>query len=156
MENICYKNKQLISELKNVVSDKMNNENEMVNINNLYGIFIEADDNEQKFIVCKEEKYSYSEGPHLSEFFTNEYIDRYEVRINEIVCPWHNAGRHYFLHFLKMGFCLPIVNLLGKHCIDGKVSKKELSDFYRIVNEYIKENPNFIDELIENEKNKMI
>ncbi len=156
MENISYKNKELISELKSVISNKINNENEMVTINNLYGIFIEADDNEQKFIICKEEKFSHSDGPYLSEFFTGEYVDRYEVRFSEIVCPWHKAGRHYFLHFLKMVFCLPLVSLLGECCIDGKVSKKELSNLYCIVNEYIKENPNFIDKLMENEKHKMI
>ena len=47
MDNISYKNKELISELRNVVLDKINNENEMVNINNLYGIFIQADELEQ-------------------------------------------------------------------------------------------------------------
>ena len=153
MENLSYKNKQLISELKNVVSDKMNNENEMVNINNLYGIFIDADETEQKFIICEEKG---NEEPRLHEFFTLEYIDKYEVRFSEVVCPWRKVGRHYFWHFLKMGFCFPLTNLLGECSIDGKVSKKDLSDFYRIVNEYIKENPNFIDELMENEKNKMI
>ena len=156
MENISYKNKKLISKLKNVVLDKINNENEMLNISNLYGIFIEGDAQEQKFIICKEEKYSYSEAPHLSEFFTGEYIDNHEVRFNEVVCQWHKPGRHYSLHFLKMYFCLPLVSLLGECCVDGKVSKKELLDLYCVVNEYIKENSNFIDELIENEKNKML
>lgn len=156
MNNISYKNNILVSQLKNNISNKMNNEKEMVNINNLYGIFIEADDYEQKFIICKEEKYSYSDGPHLSEFFTGEFVDNYEVRFSEIVCPWRKTGRQYFLHFLKMGFCLPLINLLGQQCKNGKVDKKELSYLYCVVNEYIKENPNFVDELMENEKNKMI
>ena len=153
MENISYKNKELISELRNVVLDKINNENEMVNINNLYGIFIQADELEQKFIICKEKG---TEGPYLYEFFTNEYVNRFEISCSEVVCQWRKPGRHYFLKFLKMCFCLPLKNLLGEHCIDGKVSKKELSNLFCIVNEYIKENPNFIEELMENEKNKMI
>ena len=153
MNEISYKNKELISELKNTILNKINNENEMININDLYGIFIKTDKFEQKFIICKEKG---TEGPYLYEFFTNEYIDRFEISCSEVVCQWRKPGRHYFLKFLKMGFCLPLKNLLGERCLDGKVSKKELSEFYCIVNEYIKENPNFIDKLMENEKNKMI
>ena len=51
-----------------------------------------------------------------------------------------------------MYFSLPLINLLGKNHKNGKISKKDLGYLYYIVNEYLKKNTEFIDELIENEK----
>ena len=51
-----------------------------------------------------------------------------------------------------MYFCLPLVNLLGINHKAGKVNNKDLTRLYSIVNEYLKENPEFVNKLIENEK----
>lgn len=136
-----------------IVIDESLSKKHMIDVNFIYGIFLPKNN---KFIVCKEEKYQSSKDLCLLDFFTNEIISYSYVKFDDIVCYWHNCGKIYLDCLNDLGFCLPIINLLGKQCKDGKVSKKELSNLYCIVNEYIKENPNFIDELMENEKNKMI
>lgn len=136
-------NIELISKLKNNITRKLNNQDEIEDITNFYGVFI-SDDN--KFIICKEESNC------LCEIFTKEFIDYFEVRFNKIIYPWREAGMQYSISLHGMYFCLPLVNLLGKHHKDGRVNKKDLAYLYCIVNEYVKKNPNFINELIENEK----
>ena len=136
-------NIELISKLKNNITRKLNNQDEIEDITNFYGVFI-SDDN--KFIICKEESGS------LREFFTKEFVDFSEVRFNERVYPWRKAGMQYSFNLNGLYFCLPLVNLLGKHHKDGKVNKKDLTYLYCIVNEYFKKNPEFVNNLIENEK----
>ena len=143
MDNL---NVDLIKKLKSNITKKINKQDDIVDIRNFYGVFI-PDDN--KFIICKEVGVK---EPHLCEFFTEEIIEFSEVRFYETVCSWRKAGMQYSFNLNGLYFCLPLVNLLGKNYKDGKVNKKDLTYLYCIVNEYLQKNPEFVDELIKNEK----
>lgn len=140
MDNL---NVDLIKKLKSNITRKLNIKDETIDIKNLYGVFISDDNN---FIICKEELSC------LREFFTGEIIDFSEVRFNERVYSWRESGMHYSFNLNGLYFCISLINLLGMRYKDGKISKRELSNLYSIVNEYLKENPEFVNQLIENEK----
>ena len=112
------------------------------------GVFI-PEDADDKFIICQEVNIG---EPFLREFFTGEFIDYSKVVFYKTVCSWRESGKHYSAALDEMYFCLPLVNILGKHHKDGKVNKKDFAYLYSIVNEYIKKKPEFVNQLIENEK----
>ena len=131
--------------------EKNENKNNIIDINSLYGIFLESN----KFFVCKEEKSTYSDNLHLLEFFTDEFVESSKIRFNELVCPWHEGGKKYSLHFLGRAFYVPIVELLEENSIDEVISKKDILYLYGNINEYLRENPNFVEQLFYNENEKV-
>lgn len=151
MENISSKNSKLIENLKSSVSGKMEN-NEIIDVNPIYGIFLPKDN---KFIFCKEDKFRPNEDFHLEEFFTNEYIESGEIRLGKIIYPWRKTGRQFSWHFNDIVFYVSFVDLLEKYSIDGVCRKKDIAYLYYNINEYLKENPKFIEQLLENEKQKI-
>ena len=131
--------------------DKMAATNNKVDINSMYGIFLPNND---RFIVCKEDKFHADDYFYLKEFFTNEFIAFNEVGISGIIYPWRR-GRHYSLKFLTMAYGVPIVDLLGKFSVNEAVTEKDIACLYANVNKYINENPNFIKQLFDEEKEKV-
>jgi len=144
-------NEKLISRLKSNVTKKLNNQNEMIDTNNLYGVFIGG--NHNKFIICKECDL---EEPFLREIFTGEYIEYSEVRLGNVICPWKKTDISLSWHFNALVFYLPITKLINIKNKDGRVSKTELSNLYSIVNEYLRKNSEFIGKIISNEKIKCL
>ena len=147
------KENKLIKQLTNSVSEKIDNKKEMTNVNDMYGIFLKNNNN---FIICNEKKFRSSDEPHLSEFFTDTVVDFPEVRFNKTIFPWREGGKilMYGNQYLGLAFCVPIRDLLGKYIIDGECNKKYISELYASVNEYLIENPNFVQELLEGKKEK--
>lgn len=146
-------NEELISKLKNSVSRKLNKQDDLIDIRNLYGVFIDSYDrrkNMNTFVICKEIicKQNDLEYPCLQEFFVGQIIDNAMLTLP----GWRSTGDFFSTNLNGMCFCLPIVNLLGKHHKDGKVNKKDLAHLYYIVNEYLKKNKEFTSELIRNER----
>ena len=58
------------------------------------------------------------------------------------------------MNLLECGVCYPMVNLIGKYHKDGKITKKDIAYLYCVINEYLKENPEFINQLLESEKTR--
>ena len=148
MQNISEKNIQLLKELKEVSLAKLDNDNEITDINSLYGMFITE---KNKFIFCKEDKFEGTDTFHLVEFFTNECIASNAVIFDDIVYPWRKAGRQFSLYFNDLIFYVPIVDLLSECSTKEVFTKKDISHLYCIINEYLKENPDFISQLFKNE-----
>ena len=130
--------------------DEMNAKNNKVDISSMYGVFLSKNN---KFIVCKEDKFRPDDDFYLKEFFTNEPLEFSEVRLNKTIYPWR-SGRHYSWHFIEMAFSTPIVELLGKFSVNEVVTEKDIACLYANVNKYINENPDFIKELFVEEKEK--
>ena len=151
MRNISKKNIKILNDLKESSLAKLNNDREITDINSLYGMFLTE---KNKFIFCKEDKFEGDDTFHLVEFFTNEYVASNELRFSDIVYPWRKAGRQFSLHFKDLIFYVPIVDLLGESYINKNFTKKDISHLYCAINEYLNENPTFVNQLLENEKKK--
>lgn len=127
-----------------------------IKINLLYGIFLENN----KFIVCVEEKTEQSQCPVLLEFFTNDCLGHGHIVENEIICNWRNGGKIYLDGTIpsQEGFCVPIANLLNKFSTHKSLNGKDIANLYLNINKYIRQNPDFTIQLFnsEIEKNKMI
>ena len=139
-------NVDLIKKLESNITRKLNRQDDVVDIRNFHGVFIQKDN---RFIICKEVGVK---EPCLREFFTGEIIEFSEVRFSTTVYSWRESGMHYSFLLNGLYFCLPLVNLLGMCYKDGKARKSDLSHLYSIVNEFLKDNPEFVNQLIENEK----
>lgn len=144
------KNNTVLENLINAL-DGMNSKNDKVDINSMYGVFLSEND---RFIVCKEDKFRPDDDFYLKEFFTNMPIDFGEVILSKISYPWRK-GTYYSFKFLKMAYSVPIVELLGKFSVSEVVTEKDIACLYANVNKYINENPNFIKQLFDEEKEKV-
>ena len=125
-----------------------------INLDLMYGVFLLKSNH---FMICKEKNLYISEYSKLREFFTGELVAHGLQKKEK--CPWRQCGKFTLnaTKNLETGFSISITKLLSKFSLLTKIeNEKDLAYLYLNVNKYIKENPNFIDELIENEKNKMI
>lgn len=151
MQNISKKNIQTLKDLKETALSKINNNDEIIDLSSIYGMFLPRGN---KFIFCKEEKFEGDNALLLREFFTNEYVASNEVRFGDIVYPWRKTGRKFSLHFNDLVFYVSIADLLGESYINKNFTKKDISHLYCAINEYLNENPTFVNQLLENEKKK--
>lgn len=135
--------------LKKLITSLQKTEEEIIDVDLLYGIFFKNN----KFIICKEKESEYSDEIDLQEFFTKEIIEFQECRLGRIVYPWHERI-HFFFMSNALGYCVPVRELLGKLPNDALVSGTDISNLYMNVNNYIKNNPNFIEDLFNAEKEK--
>lgn len=136
--------------LKKLIKSLEKPEEEMVDVDILYGIFLKKN----KFIICKEKISEYKGEIFLQEFFTKEAIEYHECRLGRIFYPWQKTGLEYFIKFLEQCYVVPVRDLMGNLPIDAKVSGTDISNLYRNVNNYIEEHPNFIEDLFNAEKEK--
>lgn len=125
-----------------------------INLDLMYGVFLLKSNH---FIICRENNLGISEYPNLREFFTGELVAHGLQKKEK--CPWRQC-EEFILNAtenLETGFSISITELLSKFSLLTKIeNEKDLAYLYLNVNKYIKENPDFINELMENEKNKMI
>lgn len=145
--------KNNINVLENLTGalDEMNIQNNEIDLNSMYGIFLSESGN---FIICKECEIPQDDNLYIKEFFTNERIERGEVRLSRNIYPWRE-GRFYSWHFLEMAFSVPLIDLMGKISENETVTEKDLACLYAYVNKYINENDNFIDQLFNNDNQKV-
>lgn len=127
--------------------EKSKEEKEIIDIDLMYGIFL----GNNEFIVCKEEKSGYRNEVCLQEFFTKETVAFNEFILAKTVYPWHEVGTHYFYNLSKVGYTVPLKDLLSKR----EVSEIEVLNLYKNINKYIKKHPNFIGKLFNSEKEKV-
>lgn len=152
MQKTNEKNIQILNKLKEHSLAKLNNDNEIIDLNSLYGMFIAG---KNKFIFCKEDKFDGDDTFCLIEFFTKECVAINAVIFDNIIYPWRKSGRSFSGHFNDLIFYISLQELLGENYKNKDFTKKDLSYLYCIINEYLKENPNFINELFKNEKKKI-
>ena len=136
--------------LKKLIKSLEKTEEEIIDVDILYGIFFKNN----KFIICKEKISEYRGEIDLQEFFTKENVEFQECILGKIFYPWQKVGIHFFFMSNDLGYCVPVRDLLGKLPKDAQVSGTEISNLYKNVNKYIKNNPNFIEDLFNAEKEK--
>lgn len=145
-------NSKVIEELI-IALDKMNDKDNVFDINSMYGIFLSKNN---EFIICKEDRKKICSNEHfnLNEFFTDENIEYSEVGLEGISYPWR-SGKFYSRILVTMAYAVPVEELLDKFFVDKVVTEKDIACLYVNVNKYIKKNPNFIKQLF-NEENKKV
>ena len=100
---------------------------------------------------------STNEYPNLFEFFTDEYFMHAHEKNNKEICSWRKGGKVYLdcIENLEMVFCVPIIDLLDKFTVNKVTTEKEVLNVYKNVNKYLKENPEFIQQLFDSETEKV-
>lgn len=124
----------------------------IIDVNSMYGIFLDNN----KFIVCKEDYFYHSKHPDLFEFFTHERVGHGHIGHSEIICNWRKGGKIYLdgVNQFQMGFCVPLTELLIKFPKNGVTTEKDLAYIYLNVNKYIRENPDFVEQLFSSKNEK--
>lgn len=151
MQNINEKNIQILKDLKETALAKLNNGNEIIDLNSLYGMFIPRGN---KFIFCKEDIIEGYDTLYLVEYFTNECVASNKAGHSDFINHWGKTGRTYSWYFNDLIFFVSMVDLLGESSIDKVLTKKDISHLYCVINEYLNENPTFVNQLLENEMKK--
>lgn len=139
-------NKSIIDVLNQNISKDLNFDDELVEINNLYGIFL----SNNGFIICMENSNMINSNVSeftLSNFFTNDIITKIlAYDYDEIPFPF---GKRKIFDIAEgveaVGF--PISFFLKDHCKNGITTKKNLLVVFDVVNQYLKEQATFIDSL---------
>lgn len=144
MNNIAKTNASTINVLNQNIKCKLSSLDELVRVDNLYGIFL----NDNRFVVAKEisKKLEYCTTYTLENFFTERLI-AYEVVENKSGhVSWKN--NEIFVANLDLkAIAFPIGTFLAKHIEKGVTTKRNISILLDTMNEYIKEHPAFVDSL---------
>ena len=122
-------------------------EKEIIDIDLMYGIFLANNE----FIICEEQKSGYRNEVCLQEFFTKETVAFNEFILAKTIYPWQEVGTHYFYNLSKVGYSVPLKDLLGK----VEITETDILNLYKNVNKYIKKHPNFIGKLFNSEEEKV-
>lgn len=144
-ENNKYTNIEIIDGLKEDIKSKINFQDELINTNNLYGLFI----NDNTFMIAKGNttKHQYCTSYIIENFITSRLISYGVIEHSKgTKAPWENEFMNIKNSDLT-AFVIPVKELLNKHIKNGVTTKKNIVALFDTVNEYIKENPNFIDSL---------
>lgn len=138
-----------VNVLKQNISGKMNSQDELVKTYNLYGVFSGDILGNNTFTICAETLcvFKHCSTIRLSNFFDNAIIT--EVIINDkkdIILPWNNE-KTFVIGGYKRAIAFPIEDLLTKNCLNGITTKRNLTVAQDVINEYLKEHTNFVQEL---------
>ena len=153
--NVTSANQTMIDVLKQNIKKEILNQDTLVDIKNLYVLFTETN----SFRICEEMK---KEGPgcttyELNDFFTDYLTDFVVIhKIDQLVIPWRKNDEFSLLGGEK-AIAIPVKNFLGKNVLNNVTTKKNIISLYKVLTDYLKENPNFIDSMfIEKTKKKQI
>ena len=141
--NTTNSNPTIINVLNQNIKDKIKARDELVRTHNLYGIFL----SNNTFVIAKEisDQKEYCTVYTLENFFT-ERIVTYTVVDNaaKLHLPWE--GNKKFIPNLDLeAIAFPIVTFLNNHIEHDVTTKRNITVLVNAVNEYIRENPTFID-----------
>lgn len=139
-------NESVVDVLKQNISKNLNFGDQLVETNKLYGIFL----SNNEFVICKEDSSiinSNASEISLFNFFTNEIITKIlAYDYDELPFPFGNKKIFDIDEGVEaIGF--PISFFLKNHCKNGVTTKKNLIVVFHIVNQYLKENQTFINDL---------
>ena len=145
INNFTNTNTSMINVLNQNIKSKLSSLDELVRVDNLYGLFL----NNNTFIIAQEnsKKLKYCTTYTLENFFTETLI-AYEVVEDKTKfnVPWKNSG--IFIANVDLhAIAFPIEKFLNRHIEKGVTTKRNITALFDATNEYIKEHPNFVDSL---------
>ena len=149
LNEIVTKHQTNVDVLKQNISGKMNSQDELVKTHNLYGVFSDDILGNNTFIICEETLFVSKQCStiRLSNFFDKAIVS--EVIINDkkdVILPW-NSKKSFVIGGYKKAIAFPIEDLLTRNCLNGITTKKNLTVAQDVINEYLKENPDFVEQL---------
>ena len=138
-------NETMLQSLKQIVKEKMNIKKDLVAVDNLYGLFL----SNNTFIIAKQITIGdeYYTTYKLENFFTKGFIDYAIVdHIEESYLPWEDMGLFSVAKGLQ-AVAFPVETFLVKYIEKGVTTKRNMTVLFNVINQYIKENPMFINEM---------
>ena len=144
MKNITKANASKINVFNQNIKGKLNYLDELVRVDNLYGIFL----NNNTFVIAKEisKKLEYCTTYTLENFFTERLIAYGVVEDKSEHASWKN-NRIFVANIDLQAIAFPVETFLSEHIENGVTTKRNITTLFDTTNEYIKDHPNFVDSL---------